>query len=187
MPSLDAALRRLRLSDETYYSASASASADQEVPPIPPLPASERQASRFSLDPAASNGAASDDTAATASPADEEDEEESEPGDEAREAGVEKPSPRPEGASMDLPARGDTARQEQKSEGDAPDGASAAEPGAGVRGGGASARKVLVTEEEEQGGEEEASVWHSYSAAELSLPTQAVLVDWLLDAPVICR
>lgn len=189
VPSLDAALRRLRLSEDTYYSASASASADQEVPPsAPPLPAAERPASRFALDPATSNGGISDDGTTNASPpeGDEEEEEESNPGDGVAELdGEQAGSPPHGGLTLDLAARGDTARQSQKGDEDAHD-ADEDSDAEGDVGGAVSGRHVLVTEEEEPI-EEQASVWHSYSAAELSLPTQALLVDWLLDAPDVCR
>ncbi len=80
-PSLDAALHRLRLSEDTFYSANASV--DQEGPPVPPPFSAERPASRFAQEPAASNSAASEGAADASLPEgqDEEEEEEQEPED----------------------------------------------------------------------------------------------------------
>ncbi len=65
--------------------------------------------------------------------------------------------------------------------------ASDTEPGGRDGVGGAGGRSVLVSKQEQQAPEEEISVWHSYSAVQLSLATMALLVDWLLDAPDSCR
>lgn len=86
--------------------------------------------------------------------------------------------------------RGDSARERQgghKSAAGPAEEASDTEPGGRDGAGGAGGRSVMVSEQEEQAPEQEISVWHSYSAVQLSVATMALLVDWLLDAPEPCR
>ena len=71
-PSLDAALHRLRLSEDTFYSANASA--DQEGPPVAPPSSAEHPASRFAQEPTASTSAASEGAAELPEEEEEEDE-----------------------------------------------------------------------------------------------------------------
>ncbi|BDA44179.1 hypothetical protein COCOBI_05-3630 [Coccomyxa sp. Obi] len=181
-PSLDAALHRLRLSEDTFY----SASADQEGPPVPPPPSAERPASRFAQEPPASNSTASEGAAEASLPeGQEEEEEEEQPGPEDGADDLEEAE-----SSEEVGGRGDTAREQHrghKNAARAAEEACDAEPGGREGIGGASERRVLVSEQEEQAPEEEISVWHSYSAVQLSLATMALLVDWLLNAPDPCR
>lgn len=91
---------------------------------------------------------------------------------------------------MELGGRSDSARERHRGDEKAArlaEEASDREPGGRDGMGGASERSVLVSEQEEQAPEQEISVWHSYSAVQLSLATMALLVDWLLDAPDLCR
>lgn len=168
------ALHRGQLSEDTFYSPTVSS--DQE---LLPAASADRAASRFALESASSGSNA----LAGASPeVSLQRGQDAEPDDEAAELQLDSNGEPSSSAvpNLDLTARGDSARQEQREHSEIRQQDSAGEAVAFKS-------SLRVDGVDEQAAEEQSSPWHSYNAVDLSLATMGLLVQWLLHTPDLCR
>lgn len=201
--SLGESVRRLRMSDDTFFSPSPSS--DQELPSSlrggPLGSAAERSASRLAVASTAPSSSTQNGLMGPSIPDDEDTAAPRLPDDEGKSAAPQETpakaaTPAAAGISAFAAAAGAEGSKSERPEGDAD--AEAAGNGHhddDMGGSGAmwvdatgnlneDAAGADVAEEEK---EDAPSVWHGYDAAELSLPTLSLLAQWLLEAPDSCR